>query len=94
MKTLIKLILLFGATTLMAQKADSTNTKKDTVKQNPSYFDKYKQKSVVQKNSNEPNLNLPKTENKKVESNYKVENNRVTGGTTTLKIGDKSKKKN
>ncbi|MCU0325210.1 MAG: hypothetical protein MUF45_08150 [Spirosomaceae bacterium] len=97
MKTLSIFALLLTSSVLMAQNVDSTKTKKDSVVVPPrqsNYFDKYKKSNSTPKaTSNEPNLNLKKSEQKQIESNYIIEDNRVQGGSTTIKFGDKNKKK-
>ncbi len=93
MKNLSRLLLFLGiisCSTTFAQKADSTQTKKDSVKK-ADYFSKYKKPQ----SSTTPQVNESwnkKQVEKKVESSYQTtENGRVTGGKTTLKLGKKNK---
>ncbi len=102
MKTFVNLFLflaLFVITNAYAQKADSvkvphdsTKGSKDSLKvpaRKPDYFSKYKKPAGT---SAKPQVNdtwNAKKDEKKVESNYKYENGRVTGGETKLKLGKK-----
>lgn len=92
MKNLSTLLLFagfFSGGISFAQKADSTQTKKDSA-QKANYFSKYKKPQ----SSTTPQVNESwnkKQGEKKVESSYQTtENGRVTGGKTTLKLGKKN----
>ena len=103
MKTLITslfCIAFLASTASFAQKADSVKTQQDTTKSSKDslkvperkadYFSKYKKPTPA--DANKPKVNDTwngKKEDKKVESNYKYENGRVTGGETKLKLGKK-----
>lgn len=102
MKTLISsifCIVFLAGSAAFAQKADTLKTQQDTTKANkdtlkvpakkPDYFSKYKKPAT---STGKPQVNdtwNTKKEEKKVESNYKYENGRVTGGETKLKLGKK-----
>lgn len=102
MKTFINLIFgiaLFTASATYAQKADAAKVPQDSTKEGkdslkvparkPDYFSKYKKPANT---STQPQVNETwnnKKEEKKVESNYKYENGRITGGETRLKLGKK-----
>jgi hypothetical protein len=93
MKNLSTLLLLAGIISwnvTFAQKNDSTQTKKDSSKKSD-YFSKYKTKTAANNTTPQVNSSLSKKQDpKKVESSYKTENGRITGGETKLKLGKKN----
>lgn len=86
--TFLAIIISCGAS--FAQKVDSVSIKKDSTKKTD-YFSKYKTKPVSKGTSSGVNESWnKKTATKKVESKYNVENGRVVGGETTIKLGKKN----
>jgi hypothetical protein len=91
MKNLTKLLIFAGiisCNTIFAQKVDSTKTQKDSTKK-ADYFSKYRKKP----SSISPQVKdtwTKKQGEKKVEFNYNIENGRVLGGETTIKLGKKN----
>lgn len=93
MKNISTLLLFAGIISCniaFAQKSDSASVKKDSSKKTD-YFSKYKTKPTTNNSTPQVNSSLTqKQEPKKIESSYKTENGRITGGETKLKLGKKN----
>ncbi len=92
MKKLSTLLIFTGiisCNVAFAQKVDSIQTKKDSIKKTD-YFSKYKAKPTSKNTQINETWNKKQGE-KKVSSEYKTNaNGQVTGGKTTLKLGKKN----